>query len=186
MKARRTLLNRVVAAFLAVFFAAAPVFADENALDDLFSRLAEASEDEARRITESIWIEWSKSGSAAMDLLLQRGQRAMAEGNLDAAIEHFSALIDHAPEFAEGYNARATAYYQTGDLGPSIADIAQTLDLNPRHFGALSGLGMIFEEIGRPEKALEAYRAAQAVNPHLAEVNASIERLVADLAGQDL
>jgi tetratricopeptide (TPR) repeat protein len=186
MKARRTLLNRVVATFLAVFFAITPVFADEAALDDLFSRLAEAREDEAGRITESIWIEWSKSGSAAMDLLLQRGQRAMAEGNLDAAIEHFSALIDHAPEFAEGYNARATAYYRTGDLGPSIADIAQTLDLNPRHFGALSGLGMIFEDIGRPEKALEAYRAAQAVNPHLAEVNASIERLVADLAGQDL
>lgn len=110
----------------------------------------------------------------------------MAAGELDAAIEHFTALIDHAPDFAEAYNARATAYYQTGDLGPSVADIAKALDLNPRHFGALSGLGMIFEEIGRPEKALEAYRAALSVNPHLSEVNESVQRLEADLAGQDL
>jgi tetratricopeptide (TPR) repeat protein len=186
MKARRILLNRVVAAFMAVFFAVTPLYGDDAVLDDLFSRLSGASEDEAGRITESIWIEWSKSGSAAMDLLLERGHRAMADGQIEAAIEHFSALIDHAPDFAEGYNARATAYFQTGDFGPSIADIARTLDLNPRHFGALSGLGMIFEEIGRPQKALEAYRAAQAVNPHLAEINASILRLQADLAGQDL
>ncbi len=186
MKARRTLLNRVVAAFLALYCAIGPAFADQAALDGLFARLSEASEDEAQRITEEIWIEWSKSGSAAMDLLLERGRDAMAMGDFGAAVEHFTALIDHAPDFAEGYNARATAYYQTGDLGPSVADIARALDLNPRHFGALSGLAMIFEQIGRPEKALEAYRAAQTVNPHLAEVNASIKRLEADLAGQDL
>lgn len=121
-----------------------------------------------------------------MDLLLQRGRSAMEGGQLDAAVEHFTALIDHAPEFAEGYNARATAYFQSGDLGPSVADIARTLELNPRHFGALSGLGMVYEIIGRPEMALQAFEAAQAVNPHLPEVNASIERLRSDLSGQDL
>ena len=186
MKALRSLLNRFVAAVLVLLFAFGPSFADQATLDDLFSRLPDASEDEAERITESIWIEWSKSGSASMDLLLERGRDAMAAGEFDAAIEHFTALIDHAPDFAEAYNARATAYYQTGDLGPSVADIAKALDLNPRHFGALSGLGMIFEEIGRPEKALEAYRAALSVNPHLSEVNESVQRLEADLAGQDL
>lgn len=186
MKPHRSLLNRFVAAVLALFFALPPAFADTAKLDGLFSRLSDASDDEAQRITEEIWIEWSKSGSAAMDLLLQRGRDAMAAGDLAAAIDHFTALIDHAPDFAEGYNARATAYYQAGDLGPSIADIARTLDLNPRHFGALSGLAMIFEEINRPEKALEAYRAAVAVNPHMADVNDSITRLESELAGQDL
>jgi tetratricopeptide (TPR) repeat protein len=186
MEARRTLLNRVVAAVLVLFCAFGQAFADDVALDDLFSRLPKASQDEADRITESIWIEWSKSGSASMDLLLERGRDAMGMGQLDVAVEHFTALIDHAPDFAEGYNARATAYYQSGDLGPSISDIAKTLELNPRHFGALSGLAMIFEELGRPEKALEAYRAAQSVNPHLTAVKESIERLEAELSGQDL
>jgi tetratricopeptide (TPR) repeat protein len=88
-----------------------------------------------------------------MDLLLQRGKDAMAAGDFPAAIEHLTALTDHAPDFAEGFNARATAYFQAGQLGPSIEDIARTLTLNPRHFGALSGLGMIFEDLGRPEKA---------------------------------
>lgn len=186
MKAPRPYLNRFVAAILALVVMAGQAQADEKVLDDLFSRLPGAGTQEAQRITESIWIEWSKSGSAAMDLLLQRGRDAMAEGQLDAAIEHFTALIDHAPEFAEGYNARATAYFRTGDLGPSVADIARTLQLNPRHFGALSGLGMIYELIGRPERALQAFEAAQSVNPHLSEVNASIERLRSDLSGQDL
>lgn len=186
MKARRSLLNHVVAAQLALFCAGGPVFADQAALDDLFARLPEASDDEAQRITQSIWMEWSKSGSDAMDLLLERGHAAMAAGKPEIAVEHFTALIDHAPDFAEGYNARATAYFQTGDLGPSVVDIARTLELNPRHFGALSGLGMIFEELGRPEKALEAYRAADAVNPHLPDVKDAIARLEAALSGQDL
>jgi tetratricopeptide (TPR) repeat protein len=186
MEPHRSLLNRFVAAVFGLFLAASAVFAEGSKLDDLFSRLGDSSEDEAQRITEEIWIEWSKSGSAAMDLLLERGRDAMMAGDIEAAIEHFSALIDHAPEFAEGYNARATAYYQIGDLGPSVADIARTLELNPRHFGALSGLAMIFEEIERPDRALEAYKAAIAVNPHLTEVNEAIIRLESDLAGQDL
>lgn len=186
MKARIALLNRVVAAQLALFCVFGPAFADQAALDDLFARLPTASEDEAQRITQSIWIEWSKSGSPAMDLLLERGHAAMEAGHPEIAVEHFTALIDHAPDFAEGYNARATAYFQTGDLGPSVADIAHTLALNPRHFGALSGLGMIFEELQRPEQALEAFRAANAVNPHLPDVVDAIARLEAALSGQDL
>ena len=186
MKARRTLLNRFVAAQMALFCTFGPAFGDPAVLDELFARLPDATEGEAQRITQSIWIEWSKSGSAAMDLLLERGHAAMAAGHPEIAVEHFTALIDHAPDFAEGYNARATAYFQTGDLGPSVADIAKALELNPRHFGALSGLGMIFEELDRPEKALEAYRAADAVNPHMPDVKEAIARLAAELSGQDL
>jgi len=121
-----------------------------------------------------------------MDLLLERGRDAMSAGMPDVAVEHLTALIDHAPEFAEGWNARATAYFQTGDFGPSISDIGHVLTLNPRHWGALSGLGMIFEQLEQPKKALDVYRAALAINPHLNDVKESVERLEKTVAGQDL
>ena len=87
-----------------------------------------------------------------MDLLLQRGQEAMEAGDLDAAIEHFTALTDHAPDFAEGWNARATAFFQDERYGPALADIERTLALNPDHFGALMGLAMILEQLDRCPK----------------------------------
>ncbi len=155
-------------------------------LDDLFGRLAEADESDKKRIEREIWAEWSKSGSAAMDLLLERGRAAMQAGDTAAAIEHLTALTDHAPDFAEGWNARATAYFQAGQYGPSIADIGRTLTLNPRHFGALSGLGMIFEQLGEKTRALDAYKAALAIHPGLQGVKASVERLEAEAAGQKL
>jgi tetratricopeptide (TPR) repeat protein len=185
MKALRALHNLIVATLL-VLSLGAPVQADEARLDDLFQQLQTATEEEARAITDNIWMEWSKSGSPAMDLLLKRGRDAMKAGAPMLAIEHFTALIDHAPEFAEGYNARATAYFQTGDLGPSVADIAKTLTLNPRHFGALSGLGMIFEQLNEPEKALEVYRAALAINPHMPDVKDAVQRLEVSVGGQNL
>jgi tetratricopeptide (TPR) repeat protein len=183
MKALRALHNCIVAALLLL---AAPVWADDARLDDLFQQLQTATEEEAGAITNNIWMEWSKSGSPAMDLLLKRGRDAMNAGFPMIAIEHFTALIDHAPDFAEGYNARATAYFQTGDLGPSVADIAQTLTLNPRHFGALSGLGMIFEQLDQLDKALEVYKAALAINPHMPNVKDAVERLEISVGGQDL
>lgn len=160
--------------------------AQTERLDSLFDELQGADERAAARIEREIWNEWSKSGSAAMDLLLQRGRDAMAAGQTQAAIGHFTALTDHAPDFAEGWNARATAYFQAGQLGPSVNDIAQVLTLNPRHFGALSGLGMIFEQLEQPDKALEAYRAALAIHPRLQGVIEAVERLEAETAGTDL
>ena len=183
MKALSRLHNWIVAALLLL---ATPVWADDTRLDDLFQQLQTATEEEATQITGMIWMEWSKSGSPAMDLLLKRGRDAMNAGQPGIAIQHFTALIDHAPDFAEGYNARATAYFQTGDLGPSVSDIAKTLTLNPRHFGALSGLGMIFEEINQPEKALEVYKAALAINPHLPSISEAVKRLEISVGGQDL
>ncbi len=186
MKAQHSLLNSFVAA-LAMFFAGCfAATAQTVALDDLFSRLGTADERQAVRIEREIWLEWSKSGSPAMDLLLQRGRDAMEAGDIPAAIEHLTALIDHDPDFAEGWNARATAYFMAGEVGPSVDDIAHTLTLNPRHFGALAGLGMIFEQIEQPEKALEAYQAALAIHPHMAAVLDSVERLQSQIAGQDL
>ena len=185
MKALRALHNCIVATLLVLSLTAA-VRADEARLDALFQQLQTATDEEARAITDNIWIEWSKSGSPAMDLLLKRGRDAMSAGFPLLAIEHFTALIDHAPDFAEGFNARATAYFQTGDLGPSVGDIAKTLTLNPRHFGALAGLGMIFEQLDQPEKALEVYRAALAINPHMPDVKDAVERLETSVGGQDL
>ena len=199
MKARARLNNPLVAACAAIFLLLVPlgavaqsvdvpgsVMPGENArLDALFAELQSPDLPDPGKTVAEIWILWSRSGSPAMDLLLTRGQNAMAAGALELAIEHFTALVDHDPEFAEGWNARATAYFHTGDLGPSVADIAHVLQLNPRHFGALAGLGMIFEQLGRPEKALEVYRAALAINPHMQDVLDAVTRLEA-AGGQDL
>ena len=179
----RALHNCIFAAFLLM---ALPALADTTRLDDLFQQLKAATDEEAGQITQSIWIEWSKSGSPSMDLLLKRGRAALAAGQPLLAIEHFTALIDHAPDFAEGYNARATAYFQSGDFGPSVSDIAKTLSLNPRHFGALAGLGAIFEQLDEPAKALEVYRAALAINPHMSDIEDAVKRLETSLGGQEL
>jgi tetratricopeptide (TPR) repeat protein len=186
MKSLIQLHNHIVAAFVLLFLLALPAVAQTAKLDDLFAQLLTATDEESQNIEQEIWIEWSKSGSPAMDLLLERGRNAMAEGVTEVAIDHFTALIDHAPDFAEGWNARATAYYQAGQFGPSVADIGHVLTLNPRHFGALAGLGAIFEELERPQQALEVYRAALAIHPHQAGVLEAVERLQAQVQGQDL
>jgi tetratricopeptide (TPR) repeat protein len=185
MKVHHPILNCIAASLLGLFLAGA-VWADQAALDDMFKRLAEATPEQAGRIQREIQIEWDKSGSPAMDLLLQRGRDALEAGDTQKAIEHFTALTDHAPEFAEGWNALATAYFTAGEFGPSVDDISKTLNLNPKHFGALAGLGMILEEIGKPERALEAYQAALAIHPHLEGVEDRAAALKTEIAGQDL
>lgn len=186
MKSALTILNRFVAAIAIISAAISPLWAQSATLDALFERLKTAEPADAETIQQEIWLEWSKSGSDAMDLLLSRGRAAMSAGDSALAVQHLTALVDHAPDFAEGWNARATAYYQLGEFGPAVADIARTLTLNPRHFGALSGLGSIFEQLDKPEKALEAYQAARAINPHASGVIDAIARLAAQSEGQDL
>lgn len=181
------ILNRAVAALVLVFLTFTAALAEDTAkLDGLFDRLKTADAAEAGRIESEIWIEWSKSGSPALDLLLQRGRDALAMGDISQAIAHFTAIIDQDPGFAEGWNARATAFYQAGEFGPSVSDIAHVLQLNPRHFGALSGLGMILEETDKPEKALEVYRAALAIHPQMEGVIEAVKRLETQATGQEL
>lgn len=187
MRVPSGILNRIVAAFLLLFVICSAAMAEDVAkLDDLFTRLKTAEAGEAGRIETEIWIEWSKSGSPAMDLLLQRGKDAMNFGDTLQAIEHFSAIIDHSPDFAEAWNARATAYFYAGDFGPSLADIGHVLTLNPRHFGALSGLAMILEASGKPERALQVYRTALEIHPHLAGALEAVDRLETRAEGQEL
>lgn len=188
MKSRSRFHNCVVAALLAFSLSPGPALAvDQAKLDDLFTRL-KAAEDggEAGRIEAEILIEWSKSGSPSMDLLMQRGQDALDMGNALAAVEHFTAVIDHDPGFLEAWNLRAAAYYMTGEVGPALADMAHVLTVEPRHFDTLAGLGQILEETGDEEKALQAYLAAQAVHPYIQPVNDAITRLQTKLEGQEL
>ena len=198
MRGLARILNPALAAFLLVLalgFAAVaeqadvpqpPVETQAQILDRLFSELADPANDNWQYTEQNIWIQWSKSGSPAMDLLLERGRQAMATGDYAGAIEHLTALIDHDPAFAEGWNARATAYFQAGLFGPSIEDVRHVLLLNPRHFGAMAGLGMMLEDIDKPRDALAAYEAARAIHPRQPGVLDAIARLHKLLDGQDI
>lgn len=174
---------RKIPPLFAALLAATPLMADEAKLDSLFKALEGADETSWEQIEKSIWEEWAETGSPTLDLLLQRGQEAMQMGDTKAAIEHFTALVDADPNFAEGYNARATAYFHAGLFGPSVSDIMRVLTLEPRHFGALSGLGMILEETGDSAGALKAYSAARAIHPQRGDLREAVERLEAELEG---
>ena len=178
MTIRRPLLNAVLALMLAMGPAAA------QTAEELLADLANPELERWQRVERQLISEWSKSGSPAMDLLLQRGREALTAGELEAAIEHLTALTDHAPEFAEGWNARAAANFQAGRYGPAMADLARTLELNPQHFGAMTGMGMILEEIGRTPQALEVFRAARAIHPHQPVIRRAVERLEARVSGR--
>lgn len=154
-------------------------------LEGLFEELARPDADHeaaADRIADL----WSRSGSASADLLLRRGREAIEAGDHQAAIEHLTALTDHAPGFAEGWSARATAFYAAGRTGESLADILRTLEIEPRHFGALAGLGFIMEDLGYERDALRAYRAAAALHPEIEMVNDAIEHLERTIEGEAL
>ena len=152
--------------------------AQEQTLDQLFEELQQATVEESVQIEEKIDTLWSKTGSAAMDLLLKRGGDALENGNATAAIDHFSALVDHAPDFAQGYSMRAAAYYSAGYIGPALADIRVAVLLNPRHFGALTGLGALHEEMEQPQKALAAYQKVLELSPQNKEVQEAVKRLL--------
>jgi tetratricopeptide (TPR) repeat protein len=185
MRRVQRFLKCIVAA-LALAGAGSARAADEAEMDELYRRLADPANAEWALAQSDILREWSRSGSPAMDLLLKRGREAMEAGDLDTAIEHLTALTDHAPDFAEGWNARATAFFLDGQFGPSVADIGRTLTLNPHHFGALSGLGQILEETGRSEAALKAYQAALTIHPHMEGIKQAVERLTRESQGTDL
>ena len=179
-------LKRDVAALaLAALASAAPAQDAPADLEGLFDELSRPGADH-ERVADRIAGIWSRSGSASADLLLRRGQEALEEGDHEAAIDHLTALTDHAPDFAEGYNARATAYYAAGRVGEALADLARALELEPRHFGALAGLGFVMEDLGHERDALAAYRAAAALNPGIEMVNDAVGRLERDLEGEAL
>lgn len=145
---------------------------------DLLRQLAEAEDVQAAaRVESALAALWSQSGSAAVDLLLRRGADALEAGSPEAAIEHLTAAIDHAPAFAEAYAARAAALYLTNRVGPALDDLRQALVLNPRHMGAMAGFAVLLEEMGREEDALEVWRGVAAMDPQDEDAQASVGRL---------
>ncbi len=178
-----------VAALAAVFSIslAFPILAqDSERSETLLSELAQADEAEAARLEKEIRLEWSKSGSAAMDLLLKRGNDALEVNDTATAIEHFTALTDHAPQFAEGWHGLALAYYQSDRLGQTADALEHTLALNPRHFGALRGLGALFDQLEKPALAYDAYSRVLEIRPHDPDVEAAMKRLEIQVRGTEL
>ena len=169
--------KHIVAAFAATVLFSLPLAAQEVNIDDLFAELQAVPAEESDAIAGKIMTIWSDSGSASMDLLLKRGEDALADGDIQAAIDHLSALVDHAPDFAEAYNARAAAYFEAGYFGPALVDIRTTLSLNPRHFEAMTGLAVLQEAMEEPEKALETYRGVLALIPNDQDVLDAVSRL---------
>jgi tetratricopeptide (TPR) repeat protein len=168
-----------IAVAAGALLAGPPALAEEPAtrLDQLFGELAEPEREDWPRLEAEIVRHWSQSGSEAMDLLLRRGRDAIDIEHWVAAVEHLSALIDHAPDFAEGWFARATAFHGMGEPALALADLEQALVREPRHFGALLRLGAILESMGEERLALEALREARWIHPHRPEIAMAAERL---------
>jgi tetratricopeptide (TPR) repeat protein len=173
----KRLLILVLASVLA-FGPVAMARQDDSRLDDLFSRLQLTNDvQEARLIEGLIWTLWFESGSPDIDRLLEAGNDAMGAGRYDEALARFSRVIERDPTFAEGWNRRATLYYLMGNFDASVRDIQETLAREPRHFGALSGLGLINSALERWDSAVKAYEEALRVNPFLPGAKKNVEDL---------
>ena len=155
-------------------------------LDALFLQLADPDNENWERTQNQINTLWHQSGSDSMDLLAQRADKAIEAKDYDTALSHLNDLVRLAPNFAEGWNKRATLHYLRDDYGASLEDIARTLAIEPRHFGALSGLGVILERLGDEAAALEALRRASALHPHLEGTDDRIKRLAKEVEGEKL
>ena len=125
----------------------------------------------------AMWQVWSRSGDATIDRLFETGVAQMQASQGEQAVETFSEIIRRRPDFAEGWNKRATVYYLMGEYQKSLADCDEVMKRNPYHFGALSGYGMIYIELDQPATALQYFERALAVNPNLESTRRYIERL---------
>lgn len=156
-------------------------------LDALFETLkSAASTDEAETAEREILGLWSQSGSDTIDLLMAWTAMAIDDEDYPHALDLLDRITTQKPDFAEGWNRRATVYYLTDDYGRSIADIERVLALEPRHFGALSGLGTMLREMGEDERAIEAYEWALAIDPHLENVSEALAQMQGTDGDRDL
>uniref|UniRef100_UPI0035A95551 tetratricopeptide repeat protein n=1 Tax=Mesorhizobium sp. LHD-90 TaxID=3071414 RepID=UPI0035A95551 len=187
-------------------FCAAPVFAAEEAsppttekpeaaapktrterLDELFINLKrEHNEKAAERIAARIWQEWNQSGSAVVDLMMQWSQQAVEKKKFDVALDFLDQVVTLSPDYAEGWNRRATVHYMMHNFSKSMADIERTLELEPRHFGALSGLAQIMRETERKELALDAYQRVLVIYPMLRNAQNEVGTLSDELTGEGI
>ena len=174
-----------VAAFVVILMQGVPVAA-QSVTSELVEQLKTAELSEVAGIERALKLEWSKSGSTALDLLLRRGLAAMAEGQLALAIEHLTALTDQAPDFAEGWHARARAYFAADLIGPAMGDLQRSLALNPDNYDTVFGLGSVMMTIGDEILAEKAFREVLRLHPHHENATNALKRLEGQDIGQSL
>jgi tetratricopeptide (TPR) repeat protein len=156
-------------------------------LDRLFAALKVAPDEESAKYVENrIWAIWFASGSDTTTVLMGRVKVAMEAKDTELAIKLLDAVIDFKPDFVEAWNRRATLYYLKKDFGRALADIREVLAREPRHFGALSGLGIILQELGDDKHALEAFRRALAIHPHIERIGDLAKKLAEKVDGRDI
>ncbi len=166
-----------------------PSLASERArrLDELYSRLRDASgPQQARALEAQITMVLAQSGSPTADLLMVRAQQAMQQRQADLALSLLDAVIDMYPDYVEAWSRRATLYFARRELGRAMTDIENVLRLEPRHFGAMVGLGMMLQQLGQDKQALAAFKKAMEINPHIERVPQIIQRLSPKVDGVEL
>jgi len=156
-------------------------------IDFLFDALKAAPDaDIAKQVENRIWAIWLSSGSDTADLLMSRVKGAIEAKDTRLAIQLLGSIIDIRPDYIEAWNRRATLFFALKDYGRAMADIQEVLNREPRHFGALAGLGMILEEVGEDKQALEAFRKAVAINPHMQKIPEHVKALAEKVEGRDI
>ena len=156
-------------------------------IEFLFEALKIAPDDESAKAVENrIWALWMVSGSDTVDLLMLRVKAASDAKDFNLAIRLLSSVIELRPSYTEAWNRRATIYFLKKDYSNSLADIREVLAREPRHFGALTGLGVILEEVGDEKHALQAFRKAQEIYPRLGGVSDQIKNLKEKVEGRDI
>ncbi len=158
----------------------------QDRVDELLGELGRAAPDEARRIIRSLEQEFGKSGSATMDLLLQRGRDALERGETGTGIGHLTALTDHAPRFAEGWHLLALGYFQADLYGPALDALERALILEPRHIGAMRGMATMLEQLGERALAFRMLERILDLHPHDADVLEALDRLRPEVEGTAL
>lgn len=156
-------------------------------LDFLFGALQAAPDEaSAKHVEARIWALWAQTSSDTTALLMARSKAALDAGKPEVALKLLDTVVKLKPDYIEAWNRRATIYYLQNNYDRSLRDIEQVLVREPRHFGALAGLGMIMQELGDDKRALDAFRKALAVNPHLDKVPELVKTLTEKVEGRDI
>ncbi|HBK75009.1 MAG TPA: hypothetical protein DDZ73_01150 [Gammaproteobacteria bacterium] len=175
----RPLAAQLIAVLVLLSYSlAGPADQNDPALDSLFDRLATTSSaEEASDISNEIWQRWSANDDPDVSQLMEIGIRALNYSTYRKALRSFDRVIEMAPQFAEGWNKRATLYYHIREYRRSIDDIKETLRLEPRHFGAWSGLGLVSLAQENYPGALVAFKKALSINPHIPNIRRYVQKL---------
>ena len=175
----KPLTMQIIAVLILLAYSlASPADQNDPALDDLFEQLAiTTSDEEASNITREIWQRWTANDDPDVSQLMQIGIRALNYSTYRKALQSFDRVIEIAPEFAEGWNKRATLYYHIKEYRRSMDDIKKTLRLEPRHFGAWSGLGLVSIAQENYAGALAAFKKALSINPHIPNIRRYVQKL---------